>query len=285
MSVEVIPAWWNVVFDRFVSSIREHGLFVSPFISFPPIQRVVELLRDRDIQIEILTDLEAIWQGSTDPAALIFLMDKLPSAKVWHLPRLHAKVYIADDKQAIVTSANLTDHGLSVNYEYGVSISDPALVRRIRDDFQEYKNLGSLVPQTSLKKLAESVAKLQAFRLRMEHQAEQALQIELRHWTDETKVQLMEIRAEGKTTNQIFAQTILYLLRKHGPLTTTQLHPLIQQIHPDLCDDAMDRVIRGVHFGKLWKHYVRNAQQTLKRQGKIDFDGERWFLSGGLCSS
>mgnify|MGYP001617338381 CR=1 FL=1 len=73
----------------------------------------------------------------------------------------------------------------------------------------------------------------------------------------------------------------LYLLQKHGPLTTTQLHPLIQNLHPDLCDDGIDRVIDGVHFGKRWKHMVRNAQQYLKRSGQIRFDGRCWSLSQG----
>ncbi len=58
---------------------------------------------------------------------------------------------------------------------------------------------------------------------------------------------------------------------------TIELHPLIQHIHPDLCDDSIDRVIEGVHFGKKWKHYVRNAQQALRRKGLIDFDGQRWI--------
>ena len=31
----------------------------------------------------------------------------------------------------------------------------------------------------------------------------------------------------------VFAATILYLLAKHGPLPTTQLHPRIEAMHPD----------------------------------------------------
>jgi hypothetical protein len=67
----------------------------------------------------------------------------------------------------------------------------------------------------------------------------------------------------------IFSDTILYLLKKNGPLTTAELHPLIQSIHPDICDDSIDRVINGQHFGKKWKHQVRSVQQLLKRQGLI----------------
>jgi len=45
---------------------------------------------------------------------------------------------------------------------------------------------------------------------------------------------------------------------------------------PDLCDDDVELVINGEHFGKKWKHQVRNAQQALKRVGRISFDGKRW---------
>ncbi|MCX7838180.1 MAG: hypothetical protein N2559_01805, partial [Anaerolineae bacterium] len=39
------------------------------------------------------------------------------------------------------------------------------------------------------------------------------------------------------------------------------------------------QVINGVHFGKRWKHMVRNAQQSLKKRGVINYDGRRWFLT------
>ena len=41
------------------------------------------------------------------------------------------------------------------------------------------------------------------------------------------------------------------------------------------------RPVGDVHFGKRWKHYVRNAQQGLKRRGQIELlaDG-RWSLVG-----
>jgi hypothetical protein len=95
--------------------------------------------------------------------------------------------------------------------------------------------------------------------------------------TEAAKLELFKARARGKTTHGIFCDTVLYLLEREGPLRTGELHPLIQHIHPDLCDDTIDRVIDGVHFGKRWKHYVRNTQQALRRKGLIGFDGQRWF--------
>ena len=70
----------------------------------------------------------------------------------------------------------------------------------------------------------------------------------------------------------------MYLLKRFGPMRTMDLHPLVQTMHPDICDDTIDRVINGEHFGKKWKHFVRNAQQSLKKTGRIVFKENVWRL-------
>ncbi|MEW6241693.1 MAG: hypothetical protein AB1564_12875, partial [Chloroflexota bacterium] len=84
---------------------------------------------------------------------------------------------------------------------------------------------------------------------------------------------LIRLRVKHKTTNSIFSDTLLYLLSQKS-MPTEELHLLVKEIHPDLCDDNFDRVIDGRHFGKLWKHQVRNAQAYLKRAGLIFYDEE-----------
>ena len=66
------------------------------------------------------------------------------------------------------------------------------------------------------------------------------------------------------------------LLKRYGPLPTEQMHPKIEVIHPDLCDNNIDRVIDGKHFGKKWKHAIRTAQQHLKKTGEIELVNRRW---------
>ena len=61
------------------------------------------------------------------------------------MPSLHAKVYIADEKFAIITFGNLTGGGLRGNYEYGVGIRTPERVREIRRDLEAYSQLGATV--------------------------------------------------------------------------------------------------------------------------------------------
>ncbi len=212
-----------------------------------------------------------------DLDALAELGRSVPGFELTHLPSVHAKVYVADCKMAIVTSGNLTESGLSGNVEYGVALADEAIVKEVRSDFESYASLGAKVSIDDVSALAAETEELKALFRR----AEQSVRNRARRAFDErlksTHFRLLRHRAKGKTTHAIFSDTIRFLLAK-GPVRTEEIHPLVQLLHPDLCDDSIDRVIDGVHFGKKWKHYVRNAQQYLKRHGEIRFDGARWHL-------
>lgn len=50
---------------------------------------------------------------------------------------MHAKAAIADDKLALVTSANLTDRAVSDNLELGVLIRGGDVPRRLEAHFRE----------------------------------------------------------------------------------------------------------------------------------------------------
>ncbi len=45
--------------------------------------------------------------------------------------QLHAKIYLVDEKKAIVTSSNLTRGGMEENYEAGIWLNDPAVLKEI----------------------------------------------------------------------------------------------------------------------------------------------------------
>jgi len=232
--------------------------------------------------VHLLTDLSvsSLVDGTTEPAALTTILDALPNTRVTLLPSLHAKVYVADSSAAIVTSANLTRAGLHQNQEYGVLLRDAQLVRSLRADLEAYATLGNPVSHARLEAIRIAAEEIQQTRSRLITSARAALRREFDSRLERATTEVLRARAEGRTTNSIFSETILYLLKRHGPLTTAdELEPLVQAIHPEMCDDSMNRVIKGVRFGKLWKHYVRNAQQYLKRRALITFDGQRWRLT------
>ena len=283
-SLQTIKSPWEEGFYDLLGSARRNLLLVSPFMKQAQATKLIERLDvsgvTPSIQVGIMTDLrpDSILAGVIDVESLLAFARSTPNLTITYLPNLHAKVYVADDHTAVITSANLTDGGLRRNFEYGVVATDPSTVAQIRNDMQDYAALGSLVMKDSLESMARIANDLKGLRQQAENSIRQKFRKAFNEKLEEAKIELLTLRAEGKTTHGIFADTILYLLARK-PMRTTEMHPMIQRLHPDLCDDSEDRVIKGVHFGKKWKHYVRTAQQHLKRKGLIAFDDPYWRLT------
>lgn len=233
------------------------------------------------LHVKVLTDVSLgnLVQSSTDIAALIQLVEHIRHASVRYLPRIHAKVYVSGDEFALVTSANFTDGGSFTNFEYGVAVEDPEYVKAINYDIERYAHLGGVLSLQRLKEIDNRVSELRAA-IREEQRSIKAKLRDIAALEREAEGQLLRSRVEGRSVYTVFGDTILYLLES-GSMATAELHERIRSIHPDLCDDTLDRVIDGQHFGKLWKHQVRTAQQHLKNSSAISYDPVRrlWVRS------
>ncbi len=279
--MKTIPSPWSETFENFARSVCNSAIIVSPFITAHPLQKLVSLLdAENRPKISLLTNLavESLLQGTVDGKAIAEFCREIPTTTVRHLPGLHAKAYVADEHMAIVTSGNLTSGSLYRNYEYGIQIKDPLIVRRIALDLQDYGSLGASVSLEEIERIADVAATLRDKHSKKLNSARENLRQEFETQLESVRESLMQLRGKpGETTNAIFGRTILYLL-KSKPLTTREMQPLIQHIHPDLCDDKIDRVINGIHFGKEWKHRVRGAQVNLRRKGMIELIKKHWQL-------
>ena len=269
-------------FERFLDSIGSYCLICSPFIGERPVARLLQCAERRGIRrrlrVDVLTDLSArtLLSGATDVGALYALASCLPSTHVTYVPRIHAKVYVSDGRCAIVTSANFTDGGFHSNLEYGIWLEDAPTVRTVVSDIQRYAALGAKVKASDLLCLRDTMKEAASRQTRVRTPATEAL-ADVQALLE---TQVFRMRVRGGTINAVFARTIVYLLSR-GELATEEIEEGVQQIHPDLCDDSMDRIIDGRHYGKLWKHQVRNAQQHLKRRGLVLYDEQKgtWHLS------
>ena len=275
---------WKESLASLLSGAESDVLISSPYVTQRGTDFVVKNASPdmrTNGRITLLTDLSPlnVAQGVTSPEAIHSLIDAFPQATVRHLTRLHAKVYVADLKLAIVTSGNLTAGGLGLNYEYGLVLDQALSVGIIRDDITEYAGLGAVIGSERIvtyRQVAEQTRV--AFREQqrtVSRAARKLFEEALRDADDE----LIKLRVAEGPIHTVFAKTILYLLRREGPLATEQLHPLVQEIHPDLCDNSVDRVIDDVRFGKKWKHAVRTAQQQLKKRELIELQGGLWKLT------
>ena len=272
---------WAETFDCFIQSIRECAIIAAPFIAEKPLRKLAsQFHKENHAQFSLLTNLSAdsLLQKTLDTKAIASFCKSFPETTVHHLPGLHAKVYIADKHTAIVTSGNLTANSLHRNFEYGIRIHDPVTVEKITDDLISYRNLGSLISTEDLDHLTELSEVLRSKYANTINSARAGFKKDFENQLEAIDESLRELRgAPGESTNSIFTRTLLYLLNKE-PLRTRDIHPLIRNIHPDLCDDRTDRVIRGIHFGREWKHRVRGAQVDLRRKGLIELVEGKWRL-------
>jgi hypothetical protein len=257
-------------------------LISSPYIKLVEADWVCNELAKKNSspRLELLTDVrsENVLNGSLDMKALTFFARAFHNTTIVNLPRIHAKVYIADSDFALVTSANLTPSGLDNNFEYGVGVDDRSIVADVRNDLDAYARLGNILSITTLDELVKTADDISTEYRRLQKSAGSKLK---RRFSDKLRLANYEfLRAQvgSRSAHSLFSEAIIYSLSL-GPLPTRELHPKIQHLLPDLCDDSTELVIDGQFFGKKWKHAVRNAQQYLKRIGKISFNGKVWTLT------
>lgn len=108
-------------------------LFVVSFVAYDVATVVEELnaANSRGVELRVLLEASASHGGSLSVDPVAMMRRNVPSALLYAWTdrpppfndgRVHAKVVVADDSAAFLTSANLTGHALEKNMEAGVVI-------------------------------------------------------------------------------------------------------------------------------------------------------------------
>lgn len=275
--IEFYGRAWRAEFSRFLSEVESEIIVVCPYIRDAEAEFVVQKL-SKATRVCTLTSLrvDSIVQGALEINGIRRLADFSAGSEAINVPKLHAKVFVADTARAIVTSANLTTSGIDHNYEYGISVRGTELVAKILSDLEECKSIGTPISGLErIQKLADSVKKAQQ---KLDNQTARE-SAELKNAIKQLEQKCLSMQVEKKSKTAVFRDAVRYVLTS-GPATTGQIHAAIQTLYPELCDDSIERVIDGKTFGKLWKHDVRNAQQIMKMRDEIKWDKDTgiWYL-------
>jgi cardiolipin synthase C len=148
------------VISELIHDCRESLLVVS-FAAFGVSEVVRELRKAArrgvriDLILESTTDQGGTLHGPIGAAAAFAEIEQDATFWVWPASSrpavgasraaLHAKLIAADERVALIGSANLTDKALAVNLELGVIIRDPDVVGRIVRHFRALMQPGARV--------------------------------------------------------------------------------------------------------------------------------------------
>lgn len=96
---------------------KEKIIIVSPFLSLKVAEKLVNIVKDNNIDCKVITRFErkSFIEKASSLDALKLLIEN--NVKIFALKDLHSKVYIIDNKRCFVGSANFTNKGLNINHE------------------------------------------------------------------------------------------------------------------------------------------------------------------------
>ena len=274
---------WRDGLAEVVATACRSLLIVTPYIKTTEAEWLCDQVRP-GVQVTTLTtiDSEAVGNSALDMAALVCLAEASPSAELVALPHLHAKVYVADEQRAIVTSGNLTQSGLDRNIEYGVMFRDSRQVPRIRQDMLAYSRMGSPVSASTIIGLVSLEAELREAHA---HVAACTTEEARRRFDDvmrRAKPAFAALQVGDRSAHAVFGEAIRFVLDS-GPMTTKAIQEEVRRLLPALCDDSEYFQIKGENYGRAWKRRLRHAQLHLRRKEIVTYgDGDRtWRLVRG----
>lgn len=122
----------------------QRKLFIVSFVAYKA-ELIINALNAamlRNVEINFLLEKSKNSGGSIEIDSIQNLKNQLPGAKfyTWHSndtsASVHAKCAIADDKFALITSANLTGKAMSDNMELGVMLRKGNLPKLLKKHFE-----------------------------------------------------------------------------------------------------------------------------------------------------
>jgi hypothetical protein len=132
----------------------------SPFITFKGIQYII----NSEVKPLIITRVTAsnLASYALDAKALKHLI--ILGAEIRSIPNLHAKLYLVDHNQGIITSSNLTDSGISKNVELGVYFYNEEELFKSTEEF--FNNLWEKATPVSITDLELMESKIKSITIK-----------------------------------------------------------------------------------------------------------------------
>ncbi|MGC2422596.1 MAG: phospholipase D-like domain-containing protein [Candidatus Acidiferrales bacterium] len=156
--MQIINSPWRKRFEAFVASARKELRIAVPYYSEDIIRIILERSKGTDRYFLLKLSDGEVRDGVQSPRAVRLLQEHACTVKF--IKNLHAKIFIADRNQAVVTSSNLTNSGLSENAEVGVLIDEPKAVQAVLSTFEKWYDKAGSIGDAELSRLESLPKKL-----------------------------------------------------------------------------------------------------------------------------
>ena len=128
-------------YDKFLEELTHTTKLkvVSPFVKEQVIRKVQGQFDFDNFELITRFNLRDFASNVSSLEGLKYSVES--GASVFGIRELHSKIYLFDNRAAIITSANLTSGGLINNYECGIYLTDTVTIQSLHDYFNELKRI------------------------------------------------------------------------------------------------------------------------------------------------
>lgn len=132
--MRIIKTPWKNELIELVSNAKKSIKIISPFIKENVCEEVLSK-KQSQARFELITTFKFPYFCSGQSDLLAF--EKIISAngKIKINPKIHANIYLFDDKKAIISSSNLSESSLLKAYDYGIFLDEKAMVEQVLEDY------------------------------------------------------------------------------------------------------------------------------------------------------
>ncbi len=132
--MQIITSPWRDEFNEFVGTARNTLRLAAPYYSFETVSQLLRRTKGREKFFLLALEEQAVRGNFQSISAIRAILEDAKS-EARFIRNLHAKFVVADERAAIVTSANLTGGGLDKNVEVGVRFTATAEVSSLVHHF------------------------------------------------------------------------------------------------------------------------------------------------------
>ncbi len=127
--------WYNKLLDELTRTKKLR--VVSPFVNDDIIRKIQGQFDFNNFELITRFNFDDFASNVSSLDSLKFSVES--GARVYGIKGLHSKIYLFDNRAAIITSANLTSGGLFNNYECGIYLTDTSTIQNIHNYFNDLK--------------------------------------------------------------------------------------------------------------------------------------------------
>lgn len=129
--------WYDKLLDELKRTKKLR--IISPFVKEQVIRKIQGQFDFNNFELITRFNLRDFASNVSSLESLKFALEK--GASIFGIKDLHSKIYIFDDRSAIITSANLTSGGLVNNYECGIYLTVSSTINDLHKYFDSLKSI------------------------------------------------------------------------------------------------------------------------------------------------